>query len=362
MTERLWSYIRQGILCQLTCLIILLVASQSSAQSELLLPEPLAQLELQSSARIELGQMLFFDRRLSGDGTMSCAACHIPDQAYSDGRDISGAYPTNKHWRNTQGLLNAAYLRVLLWDGRSDSLEHQAQGPLESPFEMNSKLSFITAKLAEIPGYQALFQEAYGAEVSPDLIQAALAAFEQTLIMHDSPFDRYLAGENQALDDRALAGMKIFFGPRGGCSQCHSGPLLSDQKFYNLGVAESETLLRGPQQRSTRRYMLASQGLPMQESDPGRYRLSKNSLEMGAFRTSPLRHVAQTGPYMHNGSLKTLSDVITFFSQGGGNSAHKTPLLKNLNFNQDEQAALVAFLQSLSGTVPEFRQPLLPGD
>lgn len=362
MTKQLRTYLGQRRFCLLICAIILLVASQSSAQSELLLPEPLTKLELQSSAKIELGRLLFFDRRLSGDGTMSCAVCHIPDRAYSDGRDIAGAYPTNKHWRNTQGLLNAAYLQLLLWDGRSNSLEHQAQEPIESPFEMNARLSFITAKLAEIPGYQALFQDAYGAQVSPELIQAALAAFEQTLTMHDSPFDRYLAGETQALDDIALAGMKIFFGPRGGCSQCHSGPLLSDQKFYSLGVTENETLLKDTQHRSTRRYMLASQGLPMQESDPGRYRLSKNPAEMGTFRTPPLRQVAETGPYMHNGSLKTLSDVVAFLSQGGGKHPHKTPLLKKLNFSQEEQAALVAFLQSLSGTVPVVRMTQLPGE
>lgn len=322
---------------------------------------PLPPLTLQSKARIELGQMLFFDRRLSGDGTMSCAVCHIPDQAFADGRDISGAYPTNKHWRNTPSLLNAAYLQIFFWDGRSDSLIDQARGPLEAPFEMNSNLVFISAKLAEIPEYHDLFQAAFDTEVKPDLILEALAAFEQTLTINDSPFDHYLAGEKEALNEQAKAGLKIFFGS-GGCSQCHSGPLLSDQQYYNLGVAETESLRTDPQHRSTRRYQLASMGLPMQDKDPGRYRISKNTAEMGAFRTPPLRQVAQTGPYMHNGSIKTLAEVVAFLSKGGGEDAHKTPLLKELHFTNREQAALVAFLESLSGTIPEIHRPHLPGD
>ena len=354
-----WSRINATPLC--LCFLLL---TGGLAFAPLALAVPSSQLQpllLESKARIDLGQMLFFDRRLSGDGTMSCAGCHIPEQFYADGRDISGAYPTNKHWRNTPSLLNAAYLQSFFWDGRSDSLIHQARGPIESPFEMNSNLAFVAAKLTEIPGYQTAFQSAFGSEVSPELILTALAAFEQTLTVNDSPYDRYLGGEKQALDDKARAGMEIFFGSAG-CGQCHSGPLLSDQKYYNLGVAEPELLRLDPQFRSTRRYQLASQDLPMQENDPGRYRISKNAAEMGAFRTPPLRQVAQTGPYMHNGSLKTLAEVITFLSQGGGEDLHKTTLLKQVSLSSDEQAALVAFLENLSGTVPIFSRPLLPGD
>ncbi len=347
----------QRSLCLLLLSLCLFSAKSALAASENLLPT----LRLQNKDRIELGKMLFFDRRLSGDGTMSCAVCHIPDQAFADGRDISGAYPTNKHWRNTPSLLNAAYLQNFFWDGRSDSLIHQARGPIEAPFEMNSNLAFINAKLAEIPEYQDLFQTAFDAEVKPELILEALSAFEQTLTISDSPYDQFLAGEKEALGELEKEGMKIFFGS-GGCSQCHSGPLLSDQKFYNLGVAETESLRTDPQHRSTRRYQLSSMGLPMQESDPGRYRITKNSTEMAAFRTPPLRQVAQTGPYMHNGSIKTLAEVIAFLSAGGGEDAKKTSLLKRKNFTNEEQAALVAFLESLSGTLPVINRPHLPGD
>ena len=308
----------------------------------------------------ELGKQLFFDPRLTGDRTLSCAACHFPGTGWSDPLPISNG-DGNGMARQAPTLINVAFQSSFFWDGRSDSLINQARGPIESPFEMNSNLAFINAKLAEIPEYQDLFQAAFAAEVQPELILDALAAFEQTLRVNDSPYDQYLAGKKDALSKQAKAGLKIFFGS-GGCSQCHSGPLLSDQKFYNLGVAETESLRTDPQHRSTRRYQLASMGLPMQESDPGRYRITKNAAEMGAFRTPPLRQVAQTGPYMHNGSIKTLAELITFFNEGGGEDAHKTPILKRKNFTNEEQTALVAFLESLSGTIPEIHQPRLPGE
>jgi cytochrome c peroxidase len=327
------------------------------------LPEPLVPLELQSPAKIELGQMLFFDRRLSGDGTMSCAVCHLPDQAFADGGELSEAYPTNKHWRNTPTLLNVGYLQLFFWDGRSRSLSEQAASPLESPVEMNTELPYIAAKLAETAEYRAAFQRAFDTKnVDPDQILSALVAFEQTLTVSDSAFEQYLQGNRQALSAAARKGMEIFFGPRGGCSRCHNGPLLSDQKFHNIGVAETPGLLQDPQRRTTRRYMLALQGLPMLTRDPGRYLVSKSKADLGAFRTPPLHQVAQTGPYMHNGSLKTLAEVVAFFNQGGGEDPQKSSLLKPRNFSLEEQADLITFLESLSGTVPEVRRPQLPGD
>lgn len=349
-------------LCQIGLLVLFLVGTRTWAQSEIVLPEPLAPIELQSAAKIQLGHMLFFDRRLSGDGTMSCAVCHLPEQAFADGRDISGAYPTNKHWRNTPTLLNAAYLENFFWDGRSDSLAHQAAVPIETPFEMNSNLPYIVAKLAESPEYREAFQKAYSAEVSQELILSALAAFEQTLTTFDSPYEQYLKGEPQFLSQQARKGMEIFYGPRGGCSQCHAGAMLSDQQFHNLGVAETRALQEDPQRLATRRFVLAQHGLPMLPRDPGRYLVSKQPTDMGAFRTPPLHQVAQTGPYMHNGSISTLAEVVAFFSRGGGKDAQKSKKLKPLDFTPVEQAALVAFLESLSGSVPEVHRPHLPGD
>ncbi len=324
------------------------------------LPAPLPELLAPPPERVELGRVLFFDRRLSGDGTMSCAVCHNPEQAYADGRALSGAYPTNKHWRNTQGLLNVGYLHSFFWDGRSYSLEHQAEGPIHSAFEMNLNLDFLVEKLREIPEYRTLFQRAFGGETSRATVTLALADFERSLIVRDSPFDRYLAGDRQALSPEARRGMEIFFGPRGKCSTCHSGALLSDQKFHNLGVQETEELRHDPQRRATRHFFLVQMGLERMDRDPGRFALTRDPADLGAFRTPPLRQVAQTGPYMHNGSIATLAEVIDFYDRGGGNDPQKSPLLQPLQLTAEEKRDLQAFLESLSGTSPVVKPPELP--
>ena len=322
---------------------------------------PLPAMEQPAPAKAELGKALFFDRRLSGDGTVSCAVCHIPDEAFADGQKISAAYPTNKHWRNTNSLLNVAYLEVFFWDGRSRSLEAQALGPIHSSFEMNLNPQFLVAKLREIPAYQQLFQAAWGGEVSLDRIVASLAAFQQSLLMSNSPFDQFLAGDKQALSAEARQGAEIFFGERGGCSQCHSGSLLTDQKFYNLGVAELPELLSDPQHRTTRNFFIGEMGLPPMERDPGYYVISRRPKDLGAFRTPPLRQVEQTGPYMHNGSIASLSELIEFFNRGGGDDPNKSTLLKPLNLSSAEKQALEAFLRSLTGTYATVRAPRPPG-
>ncbi len=325
------------------------------------LPGPLPALLAPDPQRAELGRALFFDRRLSGDGTMSCAACHIPEEAFADGQALSGAYPTNKHWRHTQSLLNVAYLQTFFWDGRSYSLENQAQAPIHSSFEMNLNLDYLVAKLREIPEYAELFRKAFGEAPNRENIAAALADFERTLVVNDSPFDRLLRGEKNALDEQARRGMAIFFGDRGGCARCHSGPLLSDQRFHNTGVGETEELRNDPQRRATRNFFLGQMGLQPMDRDPGRLAVTKNPEELGAFRTPPLRQVAETAPYMHNGSLNTLEEVIDFYSRGGGDDPARSPLLAPLNFTEPEKAALLAFLRSLSGTSPKASAPRPPG-
>lgn len=322
---------------------------------------PLPEIAPQNPAKVELGKALFFDRRLSGDGTVSCAVCHIPDEAFADGQRISAAYPTNKHWRHTNSLLNVALLDVLFWDGRSRSLEDQALGPIHSSFEMNLNPRFLVAKLREIPAYQQLFETAWGGGVTLERIVGSLAAFQRTLLMIDSPFDFYLTGNRQALTAQARQGAEIFFGPRGGCSQCHNGSLLTDQKFHNLGLDEPQTLVSDPQHRTTRHFFLAEMGLSPQDQDPGYYVISRRPKDMGAFRTPPLRQVEETAPYMHNGSLASLGEVIEFFNQGGGPAPNKSPLLKPLGLSSAEKQALAAFLASLTGSYPSVRAPRPPG-
>ncbi len=347
---------RWRIVWALLALLIWPVVASCSAESlEELLPGPLPVLTAPDQKLVVLGQALFFDRRLSGDSTMNCAVCHIPAEGFANGQPLSPAYPTTKHWRHSQGLINAAYLERLFWDGRAESLEEQAVGPIESPFEMNLNLDYLVARLREEPAYRKAFQAAFGAEVTRERILAALAAFERTLVVNDSPFDRYLAGDRQALGDKALQGAGIFYGSRGGCARCHAGPLLSDQKFHNLGVPESQELLNDPLRRATRNFFLYTMKVEPMERDPGRYAVTRNRADMGAFRTPPLRQVAQTAPYMHNGALGTLEDVIDFFDRGGGDDPGKSPLLQPLHLTAGEKEALKIFLESLSGTLPSAK-------
>jgi cytochrome c peroxidase len=325
------------------------------------LPESLEMLPLQAPARVVLGQILFFDRRLSGDGTVSCAVCHVPDEAFADGQKISTAYPTNKHWRHTNSLLNIGYLNTFFWDGRSVSLEDQALGPIHTSFEMNLNPRYLVAKLREIPEYQQLFEKAWGGGVTLERIVGSLAAFERTLSVTDSPFDRFLLGEQDALSPSAKQGMQIFFGERGNCAKCHAGSLLTDQKFYNLGVAELPELSSDPQHRTTRNFFLGEMGLESMDRDPGHYAVTRKDNDMGAFRTPPLRQVEQTGPYMHNGSFATLAEVIEFFNQGGGDDPNKTVVIKPLGLSAEEKFALEAFLHSLTGSYQPVRAPRPPG-
>lgn len=340
------------------CCLCLMLTVPAAAQKSF--PEPLPVLEAPAAARVALGRALFFDRRLSGDGTVSCAVCHIPDEAYADGRRISGAYPTNKHWRHTPSLLNVAYLKVFFWDGRSRSLEDQALGPIHSSFEMNLNPRYLVAKLREIPEYQALFEQAWGGGVTLERLVGSLVAFERTLLVTDSPFDRFLAGDDLALSKQARQGAEIFFG-RGGCSQCHTGALLSDQQFHNIGLAELPELLSDPQHRATREFFLAEHGVQSMERDPGHYIVTRQPNDLGVFRTPPLRQLEQTAPYMHNGSLGTLTEVIEFYNRGGGEDANRSPLLRPLGLDPAEKEALEVFLRSLTGTFPAVRPPRLPG-
>ena len=340
-------------------LILLVLFFTPHAWAEpILFPPPLPHIVAPDPAQADLGRQLFFDRRLSGDGTMSCAVCHVPQEAFADALPLSGAYPTNKHWRNTQSLINVAYLGSFFWDGRSASLERQAKEPVHAVFEMNLDPDYLVARLEEDPDYAARFEAVFGAPPTWPRIADALAAFQRTLIVTDSPFDAFLLGDSAALSPQARRGADIFFGPRGDCARCHSGPLLSDGRFHNVGVEETDELLSDPLRRATRTYVLRRMGVEPMERDPGRYAVTKDPAHLGAFRTPPLRQVAQTAPYMHNGSLATLVDVIDFFTRGGGEAAGRSPLLRPLDLSTEEKEDLIAFLHSLSGTLPRVRPPL----
>jgi len=313
--------------------------------------------------KVGLGKKLFFDRRLSGDGTMSCATCHDPENGYTDGLDISLSYPTTRNWRNAPTLINIGYNTVFFLDGRARTLKEQALFPIMSAFEMNQNLDFLEEELKEVPEYVKAFQEVFGGEITRERIAMALAAFQRTIVSKNAPIDRYLRGEEKALTPLQKKGLEIFRG-KGGCIKCHYGPNFTDNKFHNLGVPENPSVMNDPRVAATRRFTAKVAGYKAYRTlteDPGRYLVTKNRKDWKAFKTPTLREVALTGPYMHNGVFKSLDEVIEFLTGGRGDTPYKSSLIKPLNLTEDEKKALKAFLEhSLHGEITEIKTPEVP--
>ena len=323
-------------------------------------PPPVPEGNPQTAEKIELGKTLFFDRRLSGDGTMSCASCHVPDQAYTDGQELSLSYPTTRNWRNTPTLLNIAYFKSLFHDGRAATLEEQALFPVMSSFEMNLNLDYLEEKIRIVPEYGAAFKKVFGGEVTKARIAMAIAAFERTLVSVNAPLDRYLKGDKAAISPGARRGFEIFTG-KGKCADCHFGPNLSDDRFHALNVPENPEDRKDPRIAATRRFVakvFRYEDYRNLEEDPGRYLVTREMKDWKAFRTPTLREIAKTPPYMHNGTMKTLEEVLDFFDRGGGPG---NKALTPLKLTADEKLALKTFLEeALSGDDIPFRLPKIP--
>ncbi len=312
-------------------------------------------------AKIELGKKLFFDRRLSGDGTMSCATCHDPQQGFGDGLDISQNYPTTRNWRNAPTILNVAFVNHLFHDGRSATLEEQALVPMMSAFEMNQNLDYVEEEVRSVPEYVDEFTVVFGdGDITRQRIGMAIAAFERTLVSRDTQLDRVLQGEKNVLSPEAEKGYALFTG-KGRCTQCHYGVGLSDNSFHALQVKENPEHLTDPRIAATRRFVAKINGYAEYRTlaeDPGRYLMTKSSEDWKAFKTPTLRDIAITGPYMHNGVYANLDEVIEFFNAGGGegNSA-----LQPLHLTGEEKQQLRTFLeQGLAGAPIEFSYPKIP--
>jgi len=311
---------------------------------------PIPEHNPQTPEKIELGKKLFFDRRLSGDGTMNCATCHNPELAFTDGLDISLSYPTTKNWRNSPTLVNIAYRKYLFHDGRAKTLEEQALFPMMSAFEMNKNLDYLEEHIRSVPEYAAEFRKVFDGEVTRERIAMAIAAFERTLISANTPLDRYLEGE----------GLTVFRG-KGKCIECHEGADLSDDKFYALNVPENPKLLDEPMVTATMRFVAKVyhyEDYKNLKEDPGRYLITKDKKDWKAFRTPTLREISKTAPYMHNGVFSTLDEVIEFFDRGGGRD---NTVLKPLGLTQDEKRYMKAFLvDSLNGNDIIIKYPVVP--
>lgn len=280
--------------------------------------------------KVCLGKRLYFDKRLSIDDTVSCATCHDLRLAGGDGSPVSTGIRGQKGGRSAPPTLNAAYFTTQFWDGRAPSLEEQAKGPVVNPIEMGMPShQFLVDKLKGIEEYRRAFQKVFGGDITVDNMAKAIAAYERTLLSGNSPFDRYMFGKDEsALGGPAKQGLDIFKG-KGGCAICHQiqsdHATFTDNNFHNLGVG-------------------------MDKPDLGRYHVTKEEKDKGAFKTPGLRNIALTAPYMHDGSERTLEAVVEFYNQGGKNNPHLSTFIKPLNLTAVEKMALVDFLKSLTSS------------
>lgn len=320
--------------------------------------------------KVALGKKLFWDNRLSGDGSMPCVSCHLPQLGWGDGGQLSRGYPGTKHWRNSQTILNSAYYNKLFLDGSVTSLEAQAASAAEGSVAGNGDTAMMEMRLRFLPEYVAEFKQVFGAEW-PRMNDAyrAIAAYQRTIVTDAKqvPFDRYAMGDRNALNAAQKRGMALYNG-KANCIACHSGPLASNQQFYALGVPDHPAFKDDEITQVTHRWQWYQKGIPEQDyrgatDDAGLYYVTKNPKDIGKWRVPSLRELKYVAPYMHNGALATLKDVVDFYDKGGGTAANKTPLLKPLKLTEQEKRDLVAFLEALSMDKPLLHDaPTLPGD
>lgn len=326
-----------------------------------------------SPEKVELGKLLFFDPRLGGDASISCASCHDPAQGWAWAEDFSRGYPGTVHWRNSQTIINSGYYSGLFWATSVPSLEAQAPSAAKGGVAGNGEADIMSARLALIPEYKKRFKEVFGDEL-PYIKNAwnAIAAFERTLVQKDTPLDKYLSGDKSALSEEQIRGKAIFEG-KGGCIQCHNGALASDEAFYNIGVPPNKRWEEDGLAQITFRFELYAKGSNEEmyrttKADPGAYFRGKNKWDMGKFRTPSLRYIKYTAPYMHNGVFYTMEEVVDFYNKGGFDEENRTTdfpetksdLIKPLGLTDEEKEDLVAFLDAFSGEEILMDKPELP--
>lgn len=293
-----------------------------------------------SQKKAELGRLLYFDKRLSTDGTISCATCHSIPRAFTDDKPLSIGIHGQKGTRHSPTIINAAYQTHLFWDGRAASLEEQSKGPIGNPKEMTLADNIHDAhrqcqeRIRGIKGYRTLFKEVFGNDnISIDDIAKALATFERTVLSGNSAYDRYMAGDKTAMTAEQIQGFQVF--KRTNCTLCHSGPNFANNQFMNIGV-----------------------GMDAEHPDLGRYDVTKNERDRGSFKVPTLREVSKTDPYMHDGSIPTLEGVIEYYDKGGIRNPNLHPSMRPLKLSKEDKAALVAFMKALDGEGwQHFKEP-----
>lgn len=323
-------------------------------------------------AKIELGRQLYFDTRLSKEAKISCASCHDPEQGYAKDTQFGIGFGGQLGNRNSPVAYNRIFSKKQFWDGRAESLEEQAKGPIANPIEMSNTHDVCVHTIGDIPGYRLQFEKIFPDGVTIDNVAKAIASFERVLVTGPSTWDYYLplrdfkktiradqvneaqlkadepelydeylklkaASDTHPISESARRGGEIFFGEKGSCSACHVGVNFSDELYHNLGV-----------------------GMDSAKPDLGRFEISKDEKDKGAFKTPTVRNIASTGPYMHDGSQKTLEEVVEWYDKGGHPNPNLDQKIKPLKLTPTEKADLVAFLKALHGDLPKVERGRLP--
>lgn len=284
-----------------------------------------------------LGKILYFDPRLSGSNWISCMTCHNPGLGWGDGLARPLGHGQKELDRHSPTIINSGYFESQFWDGRAKSLEEQALGPIGSHVEMRQNLKELEKELGNIPGYVRLFNKVFPKEgIKEATIAKAIATYERSIVSKNAPYDKYFAGDKSAMSASSLNGMELFFG-KAKCSICHNGPAFTDSGFHNIGVKQHGPL----------------------KEDLGRYNVSKDDFDKGAFKTPGLRHITRSAPFMHDGSEATLEEVIDFYDRGGDIAENRSPFITPLGLTQQEKKDLVEFMKALEGEpiivdIPEF--------
>ena len=297
-----------------------------------------------SDAKKELGKLLFFDPRLSKSKQISCANCHDPELAWADGRSVSFGHNRKNGVRNSPSVFNMAYHTTFFWDGRASTLESQAMFPLTDPVEMASHEAVAVKHIKRIKGYRPYFKEAFGDEkITLTHIFEAIATYERTIVSGKSKFDRFISGDKNLFTDEEVLGLHLFR-TKARCVNCHFSPLFSDQQFHNLGLSY----------------------YGRKHEDLGRFKISKDTADVGRFKTASLREVARTAPYMHNGLIPSLDDAGMAHPKPRKDQQNDPlfpttdPLLQKLSLTKEERAALKAFLLTLNSPAKREKMPELP--
>ncbi len=284
-------------------------------------------------AKVALGKQLFADPRLSGSGKMACQSCHYRDLGWTDAQVLSRKDDGNLNTRHTPTLYNVGYQSLWYWDGRATTLDGQILAAWRG--QIGADPAKVSALLNEVPGYRSQFVAVWGTGATPDNVVKTLAAFMRSLVSTESPWDRYEAGDTDAVSKDAIAGEALFAG-KGRCTTCHSPPYYGNSTFFNIGLEAGKA-----------------------KPDPGRFNVTKLESDRGAFKTPTLRSVALSAPYFHDGSVAKLKQAVTYMAGGGKPDPNKTPILQPTGLSETEIDQIVAFLNSLTSTEP-WVQPVLP--